>query len=188
MKNSIMFAFAILFCITFSISALAQSDPNVKTSGIKAGLDIPVGEWSSDFGIGFNVADLTKWNVSDNVRILGRTELTFFGGTETTRNYYGYSYTYTTNPIGIITAGSGVEFNFTKDSGFYTMLDIPSMNIIIGSGTGLKVGFGIGLGYEFSVGKTLFGCELRGNLYNAFLTQNGEQSIAAVQLGFEAAY
>lgn len=188
MKSSKEFAFAILFCITLSISLFGQEDPNIKTSGIKAGIDIPIGNWSSDYGIGFNAADLTKWNISDNVRVLGRTELTFFGGKEVSQSYYGYTYNYNTNPIGIITAGSGFEFTFSKESGFYSMVDIPSMNIIIGTGTGLKVGFGIGFGYEFTAGKALFGCELRGNLYNAFLTQSDEESIAAIQIGFEAAY
>ena len=189
MKNTIMYVAVVLFCVMFSKNSFAQTDENIKTSGIKAGIDIPIGNWSSDYSIGFNVADITKWNVSNNVRILGRTELTFFGGTSVTRQYgNGYSYTYNTNPVGIITAGTGIEINLSQKRGFYTMLDFPSMNIIIGTGTGLKVGFGLGLGYEFSLGKALFGCELRGNLYNAFLTQTGEQSSAAIQFGFEAAY
>ena len=188
MKNSIVFVTAVLFCLMFGTNSFAQTDENIKSSGIKAGIDIPVGDWSSNYGIGFNVADLTKWNVSNNVRILGRTELTFFGGAEVTQQSYGYSYSYTTNPIGIITAGSGVEINLSQQRGFYAMLDFPSMNIIIGTGTGLKVGVGLGFGYEFTLGKALFGCEVRGNLYNAFLTQQNESSLAGIQLGFEAAY
>jgi len=188
MKKLTRFVFVFLFCFAFSINTFAQSKLNIKTDGIKGGIDFPVGSWSSDNGLGFNVADLTKWNVSNEVRVLGRLELTFFGGKEITEQYYGYSYTHSTNPIGIFTAGSGFEFNFGDNSGFYTMLDIPSMNIIIGTGTGLKVGFGVGFGYEFSVGESTFGCEMRGNLYNAFLTDPGEQSIAAIQVGFEAAF
>ncbi len=189
MKKSIGFVFAFLFVIALSVNASAQSRINIKTDGIKGGIDFPIGSWSDNNGIGFNVADLTKWNVSNNVRVLGRLELTFFGGKQVTQQYYpGYSYTYNTNPIGIFTAGSGFEFNLGENSGFYTMLDVPSMNVIIGTGTGLKVGFGVGLGYEFTVGEASFGCELRGNLYNAFLTNPGEQSIAAIQVGFEAAY
>lgn len=189
MGNSIRLVIAALFFAVFSISVFAQTDNNIKTSGIKAGIDIPIGDWSSDYGIGFNVGDITKWNVSDQVRILGRTELTFIGGTEVTQTtLYGYTYKYNTSPIGIITAGSGIEIQMSKESGLYTMLDFPSLNIIIGTGTGLKAGFGIGLGYEFSVGKAQFGLEARGNLYNAFLIQSGEKSIAVLQIGFEAEY
>lgn len=172
-----------------NISANAQTNGYVKTSGIKAGIDIPVGTWSSDFGVGFNVADLTKWNITDNTRILGRMEITFFGGKETTIQVYpDYSYTYQTNPIGILTAGSGIEFGLVQNGSLYSIIDFPSMNIIIGTGTNIKVGFGIGLGYELSFGKALIDFEIRGNLYNAFLTQKAEKSIGGLQLSFEAAY
>ncbi len=192
MGNTIKLAIIVLFFAALNISGFAQTDENIKTSGVKAGIDFPIGDWSSDYGIGFNVGDITKWNITNNIKILGRTELTFIGGTQVSRllGIYPnqYTYTYNTNPIGIITAGSGIEINLSGDRGFYTMLDLPSLNIIIGTGTGIKAGFGIGLGYELSVGKALFGFEARGNLYNAFLTQSGEKSMAVIQIGFTAEY
>ncbi len=192
MKNLVKIVLAALFFIVFSMNVLAQKIENVKTTGIKAGINFPVGTWSSDYSTGFNVADLTKWNITKNVRILGRMEVTFFGGTEVTQTvtYYGHSYTntYQTNPFGILTAGSGVELSFIGNGGPYAILDFPSMNIIVGKLTDVRVGFGAGFGFEFSIGKALLGLEVRGNLYNAFLTQKAEQSIAGVQLGFEAAY
>ena len=189
MKIAAKIVFVSLFCLAFSMNVFAQKNENIKTTGIKAGIIFPVGDWSSDYGAGFNVSDLTKWYLSKTVRVLGRMELTFIGGKEVSKEIYpGYNYTYTTNPFGILTAGSGLEFSFEPKGGLYGILDFPSMNIIIAQGTDLRVGFGLGFGYEFSWGKALFGLELRGNLYNALLTQKAEQSIAGIQLGFEVAY
>jgi hypothetical protein len=180
--------FVFLFCFTFSMNVFAQTNDNVKSTGIKAGIVFPIGDLSDNYGIGFMVADLTKWYLSGNVRAVGRMELTFLGGKEITEVLYpGYSYTHTTSPIGILTAGIGFEFFLEPKGGFYGILDFPSMNIIM-AGSGFRVGFGIGFGYEFSWSKAVLGLEARYNLYNALLAQTTEQSQAALQVGLEIAF
>ena len=187
----------IIALILFSVIVNAQSNPGVKTTGIKSGILIPVGDLAKSNNVGFMVADLSKWSISRYVKVLGRLEATIYGGkTIEEKIYYGINpydqtllyqtITSTTNPTGIITAGSGFEFSFiSKGGGFYTILDIPSINIIAAENSDLRVGLGIGLGYEFFWNKSLFGIELRGNIYNAFLTQSGEKTLGGVQIGFE---
>ncbi len=160
-----------------------QRGPNIKNTGIKAGIIFPVGSWSSDYGMGFTVADLTKWNISSNVRILGRMELTFFDGKEVTPSQ-GSDYSYITNPFGIITAGSGIEFGFDPDYIVYVIADFPSLNVIILDNYMLRVGFGIGVGFESSWGKAVFDVSARTNLYNSFLYYKAEQSIAGIEIDF----
>ncbi len=182
----------LFFLSMFSSRVFSQKEANVKSTGIKSGILIPVGDLADSWGVGFMVADLTKWSISKYVRVIGRIEVTIYGGKEAKQLVYpGPSpiyYTYTTNPLGIITAGSGFEFNFISKNGFYGMLDFPSMNIILAEGSDLRVGFGAGIGYEFFLGKSLFGIELKTNLYNAFLTKTGENSLVGIHLGFETAF
>jgi hypothetical protein len=193
MKTSaVIFVAALLFC-SLSANIFAQKDENVKIGGIKAAVVFPVGEWTDGYSTGFMVADITKWNYSERVRITGRMEMTFFGGKEVTQTAYpGYTYTYTTNPIAILTAGSGMEVKLDHKGSLYGILDFPSLNIILGQGNGFRVGLGLGFGYEFTLGKSLFGVEVRYNYYNALLTQSTnshtESSQGALQLGFEAAF
>ncbi len=165
----------------------SQRGSNIKNSGIKAGIIFPIGSWSSDYGMGFTVADLTKWNISSNVRILGRMELTFFDGKEV-KPYQSSNYSYITNPFGIITAGSGIEFSFDPDYTVYAIADFPSLNLIIMDSSMPRVGFGIGFGFETSWNKAVFDVAVRGNLYNAFLYYKSEESIAGIQLDFSAAF
>jgi hypothetical protein len=181
-------AIVFLFCTAFSMNAFAQRDENIKETGLKAGIIFPIGDWTDSYGTGFMVGDLSKWVLSPNVRVVGRLEIAFFGGKDITQNYYpGYSYTYSTSPIGILTAGMGFEFVPDPKSGFYGILDFPSMNVIM-SGSGLKVGAGIGFGYNFSWGKADLALEVKGNVYNALLTQKSESTMGGLQIGLQTAF
>lgn len=193
--------FLIFFVLTIlSTVVYSQKDMNVKTSAIKSGILIPVGELANSSGIGFGISDLTKWSISKYVKVLGRLEAAVYSGKKIENKIlvgYDYqrniplyaSFDVTTNPIGIITAGSGFEFSFTsKDEGFYTLLDFPSINAIIAKYGELRAGLGMGFGYEFSWGKSLFGLEFRGNIYNLFLTQTDEKTLAGLQIGFTATF
>jgi len=53
-----------------------------KSTGIKAGVVVPIGNISDYYSTGFMVADLSKWYLSKYVRTLGRLELAFLGGKE----------------------------------------------------------------------------------------------------------
>jgi len=187
MKLAVKIVFFLLFCYTFSMNIFGQKIENIKSTGIKAAVIFPVGDFSDYYSTGFMVADVTKWYLSGNVRAVGRLELAFFGGKEISAIGYP-GYTYTTNPIGIFTAGTGLEITFEPKSGFYGILEFPSMNIDMAQGTGFRVGLGIGFGYEFYLGKSMFGFEVRYNRYNALLIQNSEKSQIGLQFGLEAAF
>jgi len=121
--------FLVFFVLTILRTVVySQKDMNVKTTGIKSGILLPVGELANGWGVGFMAADLTKWSISKYVRVVGRMEAAIYGGKEKeTQIFAGYDShnqpifikeKTTTQPIGVITAGSGFEFNFTSKNGF----------------------------------------------------------------------
>lgn len=202
MKISSKLILIFFFLSTFNSVVLSQKDKdiNVKTTAIKSGILIPVGELAKSNSVGFIVADLTKWSLSKYVKVLGRLEAAVYGGKKIENKIIvGYDYqtntpiymdiSETTNPIGILTAGSGFEFTSgSKDGGFFASVDFPSINMIISKYGELRAGLGAGLGYEFTWGQSLLGFEFKGTAYNVFLSESGEKILMGIQVGFEAAF
>lgn len=155
----------ILFC---SFSVVHGQTHDEKMTAINFGAAIPYGDFSKINNPGVFVGDITKWYVGNSVAFLGRLEAEYFDGKEFSYSYApGYTYSYYSDPVSIVAIGSGLELHGTSRINPYLDLDVPSIAVtFVGGNHGvLRTGFGAGIGFEFGVGKSTFGVELKFNSY-----------------------
>lgn len=180
MRSLKLLAIIGLLIIFYVETSFSQTEEKFKSSGIDVNLLIPIGDLGKAQSYGFMIGDLTRWDLNENMKILGRIELGAFGAEKETLKdeFTGMEYTTYTEELLAVIIGSGFQYELENNA--FILFNFPSINYLYR----LRVGAGIGGGLNMSWGKSQLGIEGKFNIYNLFFTREEEKTLMTVGLGF----